>query len=182
MSDNSNEFEQHFPLIAAHLDSSGVEIFTRALVPVEATAGDVLISSGVESDTLYLIRKGLLAISIEADGKKLLLGEAGEGKWVGEITMLYPGPATTTVVAEEDSALLALSYDAFEKLREDHLKVASSLLKALSLDLTNRLRLSRQLLVKINEDQYFVENAGADKKDRLAALGRALMGLSEEKT
>lgn len=182
MSDNSNEFEQHFPLIAAHLDSSGVEIFTRALAPVEATAGDVLISTGVESDTLYLIRKGLLAISIEAGGKKLLLGEAGEGKWVGEITMIEPGSATTTVIAKEDSTLLALSHDALARLRTDHPKVASSLLKILSLDLASRLRSSRQLLIKIDEDRYFMESTSGKKRDRLVALGRMLMGLSEEKT
>ncbi|MDH3671467.1 MAG: cyclic nucleotide-binding domain-containing protein [Gammaproteobacteria bacterium] len=178
MSYNRSEFKQHFPSIAAHLGPTGIEIFTHALVPTEAAAGDVLISCGARSDTLYLIRQGLLAISIEADGNKLSLGEVGGGSWVGEITMIEPGSATTTVIAKQDSVLLALSNDGFETLRKDHPKVASSLLKALSLDLANRLRSTRQLLIKISEDQYFVESTGNKKEDRLAALGRTLMGLS----
>jgi len=178
MSYNPSEFKQHFPSIAAHLGLTEIEIFTRALVPTKATAGDVLISCGAKSDTLYLIWQGLLAISIEADSKNLLLGEAGGGSWVGEITMIEPGSATTTVIAKEDSTLLALSNDGFETLRKDYPKVASSLLKALSLDLASRLRSSRQLLIKISEDQYFVESTGDKKQDRLAALGRTLMGLS----
>lgn len=178
MSYNPSEFKQHFPSIATHLGPTGIEIFTRTLVPTEATAGDVLISCGARSDTLYLIWQGLLAISIEADSKNLLLGEAHDGSWVGEITMIEPDSATTTVIAKEDSTLLALSNDGFERLRNHHPKVASSLLKVLSLDLANRLRSSRQLLIKISEDQYFVESTGDRQEDRLVALGRMLMGLS----
>ena len=178
MSYNPSEFKQHFPSIATHLGPTGIEIFTRALVPTEATAGDVLISCGARSDTLYLIWQGLLAISIEADSKNLLLGEVGGGSWVGEITMIEPDSATTTVIAKEDSTLLALSNDGFERLRNHPPKVASSLLKVLSMDLANRLRSSRQLLIKISEDQYFVESTGDRQEDRLVALGRMLMGLS----
>lgn len=181
MSYDPSEFKQHFPSIATHLGPTEIEIFTRALIPTKATAGDVLITCGAKSDTLYLIRKGLLAISIEADGKKLLLGEVSGGRWVGEITMIEPGSATATVIAREDSTLLALSHDALARLRTDHPKVAGSLLKVLSLDLASRLRSSRQLLIKIDEDRYFIESTSGKKQDRLVALGRMLMGLSEEK-
>ncbi|MFQ5544693.1 MAG: cyclic nucleotide-binding domain-containing protein [Acidiferrobacterales bacterium] len=178
---NTSEFNQHFPSIAAHLGPTGIETFARILVPTKATAGDMLISCGTKSDTLYLIWQGLLAISIEADSKNLLLGEVRNGSWVGEITMIEPGLATTTAIAKEDSTLLALSHDALARLRTDHPKVAGSLLKVLSLDLASRLRSSRQFLIKISEDQYFVESTGDKKEDRLAALGRTLMGLSQEK-
>lgn len=67
MSYNPSEFKQHFPSIAAHLGPTGAEIFTRVLIPTKATAGDVLISYGAKSDTLYLIWQGLLAISIYLD-------------------------------------------------------------------------------------------------------------------
>ena len=177
----TGEFKQRFPSIGAGLDLADIETFAGALVPISTRAGDVLISCGAQSDTLYLIWKGLLAISIDVDGKKLLLGEAGSGKWVGEITMIEPGLATTTVVAKDASSLLGLSHDAFEKLRQDHPKVAASLLKVLSLDLAGRLRSSRQLLLKVGEDQYFVESTGDKKEDRLVALGRMLMGLGRGK-
>ncbi len=180
MSYNASEFKRHFPSVGAHLDPSDIDIFARTLVPISTRAGDVLISCGAESDTLYLIWKRLLAISIEADSKNLLLREARDGIWVGEITMIEPDSATTTVIATEDSTLLALSNDAFERLRKGHSKVAGSLLKALSLDLASRLRSSRLLLIKIGDNQYFVEKTGDDRKDRLISLGRALMGLSGE--
>ncbi len=182
MSYSHSEFKRRFPAIAGYLDLRDIEILGRALVPIEVAAGDVLITCGMKSDTLYLIWRGLLAVSIEAGRKRLLLGEVAGGKWVGEITMLEPGPATATVLAKEDSTLLALSNGAFEKLREEYPRIAGSLVKALSLNLAGRLRSCRQFLIKINEDQYFVESTGDNREDRLVALGRMLMGLGGGKT
>ncbi len=179
MSYSASEFQQRFPSIAANLDAAEIGIFLSIVVPTENTAGDVLIRCGAHNDTMYMVWKGLLAISIEAGEKKLLLGEASDGKWVGETALIDPGPAMETVVAEKQSTLLALSHDGFLKLREDHAKIASALLKALSFNLANRLRQTRQFLKEIDDDAYTVEKTGENKDSWLTALGKAFLGVSE---
>jgi CRP-like cAMP-binding protein len=152
------EFRARFPQLVADGGLPDVAPLLRALVPVAVEPGAEIITYRARSDQLYLVWRGRLRVWIEAAStpslargprlgpagdsgdRHLTLGELGPGKWVGEATLLDHGPATATVTAIEPSQLLALSREAFDRLRAAHAPLAARLIQALSRDLAKRLR------------------------------------------
>jgi MFS family permease len=95
--------------IFAPLPESIIERLARALVPVEAKAGDVVIEMGEEGDLFYVIEEGTVVVS------KLgrFVARLGPGDYFGEIALLRDVPRTATVTAETDVRLQALDRDVF---------------------------------------------------------------------
>lgn len=178
-----DDFKRHFPTLAAHMDNADIEVLLAALAPVSVKAGEQIITFGVASRSLYLVWHGRLSIAIEAQGKRLQLGQCGSGRWVGEIRLIEPGPASATVTAVEDGTLLALPHETFDRLRRAQPKAASALLQALSLDLAERLRSSgTHLLQPAGAGEYRMAETAEVRRGWFAELGRRLMGLSGEAT
>lgn len=134
------EFERLFPAIAADVGRGEVTPLLAVMDEIAVAVNEPLITYRGRSDHLYFIRSGRLRVWVEVEGKPLVLGEIGPGKWVGEVTVLDHGPATATVTAVEPGTLLALSRAAFDALRERHPRIAARLVQALCRDLANRLR------------------------------------------
>ncbi len=160
-------FAARFPALAAPAPESLAPLL-HALVPVAATAGEELIRYGGHSDCLYLIWDGRLRAALDVAGRRLVLGELGPGKWVGEVTLLDQGPATATVVAAEDSRLLALGRTVFERLQLAYPRLAACLMQALSRDLAARLRHTHADIVDAVRDH-----------EAAARAGRRLVGVEE---
>lgn len=120
-----------------------------------------------------------MSVSIEhSDGKKVVLGHIGPGEWVGEITLIDPGPATASVTADSDSVVLALPHEAFAKLRASRPSAGGALLRSISLNLAERLRAhSGEVLQKISgtEDRLLPETAH-EKRAAMGLLAK-LMGV-----
>src|SRR3990172_847652 len=110
----TEQFRNRFKALAAHVASKNdlealVQNCFLSLIP----AGTRIIGYGGACSTLYLVWSGLLSASIEEGDIKLVLGDIQPGEWVGEVTLIEPGPATASVTCVEDSYLLALSHDMF---------------------------------------------------------------------
>jgi len=95
--------------IFAPLPESIIERLARALVPVEASAGEVIIEIGDEGDLFYVIEEGTVVVS------KLgrFVARLGPADYFGEIALLRDVPRTATVTAETDVKLQALDRDVF---------------------------------------------------------------------
>lgn len=152
-------FTACFPALAASAPETLAPLL-HALTPVRVTAGQELIRYGGHSDCLYLIWHGRLRAALDVAGRRLVLGELGPGKWVGEVTLLDHGPATATVLAVEDSRLLALGRDAFERLHLAQPRLAACLVQALSRDLAARLRHTHADIVDAARDRVVATRAG----------------------
>ncbi|HET9842891.1 MAG TPA: MFS transporter [Nocardioides sp.] len=87
-----------------------LDALARALIRVEAPAGDVVIREGDESDRFYVIESGSVRVTA-ADGH--LLREEGPGDYFGEIGLLRDVPRTATITAADDTVLLALEREEF---------------------------------------------------------------------
>jgi hypothetical protein len=86
-----------------------LEGVARAMEPLAARAGDVLIREGDPGDRFYAIADGAVTVSTAAG----FTTELARGDGFGEIALLNDTPRTATVTAKTDASLYALSSDDF---------------------------------------------------------------------
>jgi MFS family permease len=93
----------------APLPESILERLARALIPIEAPAGAVVITEGHEGDRVYIVEQGTVIVSKQ--GRQV--ASLGPGDYFGEIALLRDIPRTATVTAKTDVVLQALDRDVF---------------------------------------------------------------------
>jgi CRP-like cAMP-binding protein len=103
-------------------------------------ANGTLLTVGEHNDTLFFVTDGEFLVSLPFTKGPLFVGSRARGTWLGELTLLKPGPATATVTAAEDSEVLALSAATLGELTTTHPSIVAHLVRALSEDLAQRVR------------------------------------------
>ena len=170
------EFQQLFPAFCRDADCAS--FLVDILEPMQLRADEELITQGELSDTMYLVWSGRLIQSTESNQIKIDLGETLPGRWVGELGFIDPDDAAATVSAVEDSVVLALTQKALDTLLERSPNEVSIILRVLSLDLAERLRVTRKhVLSKIKEDEYALSEK-PEKPDEgwFSRIGRRIVG------
>ena len=83
--------------------------------------GDVLVAEGQDSNGLFLVASGDVAVEREdADGERLRLATLGPGDVVGEISLVLRRPANATVTALEPTVAMRLSREEFQRAIKEH--------------------------------------------------------------
>ena len=76
--------------------------------------GEVLFGRGEPSETCFLVRRGIVKVSIDAPtGEQRIVGLHGPDDMVGELSMIDGGPRQTTAEAMTDCELLVVQRCAF---------------------------------------------------------------------
>ncbi|MEQ8280902.1 MAG: cyclic nucleotide-binding domain-containing protein [Deltaproteobacteria bacterium] len=126
-------------------------------------AGAVVVAANADTSMLCLVESGRLTVSLEREGRTVVLPPVEPGDWVGEVDLLQPGPSTTTLTAEADTALWTLDAAGLEALMTDNPVAASALLTGLSARLAARLRTARLPTLGVGEDGAVHVEAPADE-------------------
>jgi CRP-like cAMP-binding protein len=102
-------------------------------------SGTAIVEEGVRPDGLFVVIHGQFSVGVESlDDLPLAKLEAGE--WIGEIAFLEGSPASATIVADRESAVLAIDHQVLnEKIREDT-AFAARIYRAFALVAERRLR------------------------------------------
>lgn len=106
-------------------------------------SGEVIVHEGDPADSLHLIRRGHVAITVTTPiGHQLMFTVMGPGEGFGELSLLSGGHRTATARALEPTETLVLNEALLERLRRDDPSVGEAMLRALSVQV---LRLSSRL-------------------------------------
>ncbi len=109
-------------MAASWFDSLAPELrdwLSARMTPLTLEAGATLCRAGEPSDSLYLVTRGALG-AFAAGDDLILLGQIVAGETVGELGLITRKPRSATVRALRDSALLRLSYEAFNAFAHEH--------------------------------------------------------------
>lgn len=120
--------------------------------------GQVLIQQGDHIRGLWLVESGQLEVYLKPD-KPVVLNTVGPADWLGEISLLDPGPATASVRARGATVLLYLSPEALERIQADHPRVARHVIRALGQTLAQRLRRSSARVLQLQGEDIVLAEA-----------------------
>lgn len=123
-----SEFFKHFP----GADLAGIAAITEV---VHVDAGRVVFEQGDQGDAFYLVVKGAVTIS-RGEAKLATLGPR-EG--FGEMSILDKETRSATATAAEDTTLLSLDRDSFDRIIEQNPVVARGVYRVLTERLRNTL-------------------------------------------
>jgi SulP family sulfate permease len=103
--------------------------------------GETIFRRGDRSDELFLIRKGAVRIILPLNEKQNHhLGTFGRGAFFGEMAFLDGEARSADAVAFTDVDLFVLKRSDFDKLGEEHKKLALALMEGIASVLASRLR------------------------------------------
>ena len=71
-------------------------------------AGDIIFSMGDRGRNAYFIESGMVEVSIDRDGEKVVLAHIGTGDIFGEMSMIDDAPRSATVTATEPTEVIVI--------------------------------------------------------------------------
>ena len=150
--------------IFAELEKSDVDRLEASLIEREYSPGQIIFNKGDKGDSLYIIKKGRVKVSIASPkGEEAVLVTLGAGEIVGELSFIDGRRRSATVQAVEKTLVICL-------LREDFLELMrlrfDLVLKVMEV-LTQRLRDTDRLLA----ETHFLSLT--------SRLGQKIMGLGK---
>jgi CRP-like cAMP-binding protein len=145
-------FREHLPRLSSALADAGLDALLGALEIQEMIAGEVLIAEGTQDGNLFIVWSGQLDASMETPSGPAPLGQIGPGAYLGELSLLDPGPATATVTAEQGCTALRLTRDNFDRLCKEHPDVAGALIDELLRSVAERLRVATSRFARASGD------------------------------
>jgi len=139
-------FAQRFPELAAAIGDDATSELLQVLERHELYAGQALIDEGNATDALFLVWDGELDVSMDTPDGPRKVGQVGRGSFLGEVSLLDPGPATATVTSEQGCVALRLDRERFDRLCTDRPALAAALVTELSRVMSARIDAARARL------------------------------------
>lgn len=134
--------------IFAGMSSEEVALVRSLATREEAPRGRVLFREGDAGDTLYLVARGAVEISIETGpDRRSRIVTIAAGAIFGEAALLDARPRSATAVVVERAVFYELKRDALlEALPRDHPRIAVALLVAIARHMSWRMRENNEML------------------------------------
>ncbi len=102
---------------------------------------EFLFKEGDDTKGIYMIRSGKIEINkVTPDGWKQTLAVLTAGNFFGELSILEKRMHEANAVAIENTELLKLTKEEFEKMEKEDVALASQILKKLALVMSKNLR------------------------------------------
>ena len=106
------EYLVNCPVFSNNPPATLTEISQKMIIE-KYSANSLIIRQGDIGEKFYILRKGMLEVFMELDGKEQLIATLKPGEFFGEIALLEDCRRTATVRASEDSDVYALNKQDF---------------------------------------------------------------------
>lgn len=126
------------------LSQAELAILESHLEQIEFEAGAPLFRSGERADSLFVLRRGCVSVTLQGSLGRRRLASFSQGVVFGELGLLDGGPRSADVFADEASIVLKLTHTAFERIRAENSELAAKLLFNLGVEIAIRLRYSNR--------------------------------------
>jgi CRP-like cAMP-binding protein len=146
-------FSQRFPNLAAKLSPTELDALFHTFTVLEVGADEALIAEGTLTDALYLVWDGELDVSIDTPYGEQEIAHVGPGAFLGEVSLMDPGPATATVTTQQGCTALSLNHEQLEQLWQDQPHLAAIFLRELARVVAGRIRAANGYLDEIVADE-----------------------------
>lgn len=122
---------------------------------------EVIFREGAMGDSLYIVKNGSVRVTkLDEGGEEKVLAILNTGDHFGEIALVDNHPRSATVIANEDTELIQIQADDFNKLLDSDKEIALKFYKSFVKVLCARLRdtnesltFSRSLLESMNKER-----------------------------
>jgi CRP/FNR family cyclic AMP-dependent transcriptional regulator len=104
------------------------------------SAGDVVFADGARGRDMYIILQGEAQVHKNVSGRDVLIASLGIGDIFGEMAILEDMPRSAEVRAKTDCALLRISADNLDKLRQENVATGLKLMDVMIVELSHRIR------------------------------------------
>ena len=101
--------------------------------------GTAIIDEGVRPNAIFIVIRGKFSVGVGALADEPL-AELGAGELIGEISFLEGSPASATIVADEESAVLVVDNQALNERLRENTAFAARLYRTFALVSERRLR------------------------------------------
>jgi len=137
-----NEATAAMPPAMAGLPQALAERLWAAATQISAKSGRTLVSLGAISDSVYIVVKGRVRVTLYSlGGREVLLRSLGEGALFGELAAIDGQPRSATIVALSNCTLASIDAAAFRQAVSETPEAALWLARRLTAhirDLTDR--------------------------------------------
>lgn len=123
------------------INDKELEKLAKGIKELSLKKGDFLFKEGDETKGIYMISSGKIEITkVTTDGWKQTLAVLKSGNFFGELSILEKRKHEANAVATENTELLKLPKEEFEKMERENVALASQILKKLALVMSKNLR------------------------------------------
>ncbi len=143
--------------VFAGMDDRQLEDFLQYMEVVSVGKNSLLIKEAEHGDAMYIVLAGELRASVIMEGKETQLSVLKVGDFLGEISLLDEGPRSANVIANEDSVLVVISAESFQRMVRENPALATPFLFELSRSVVTRLR---QISKRYQDSLHCVRLAG----------------------
>jgi len=116
----------------SHLEASEIENLARQLKDAPFATGEALCRQGEAADSLYLVVRGRVGVSVAANGAEQEIAQLGPGQFFGEMGLMTGEKRNATVRALGHVDAYRLDKEAFRQLLSARPEVAETLAEALA--------------------------------------------------
>jgi CRP-like cAMP-binding protein/thioredoxin reductase/ferredoxin-like protein FixX len=116
--DDASVARQISSYVGTHIDRATLKELLDSATVVEFKPNDTLIEEGAVDDSVYLVRKGSVTVSVKVSGRDVVLAYLPAGNYVGEMALISRRPRNATVKAVIATEAIQIDGRAFRHLLE----------------------------------------------------------------
>lgn len=129
------------------LSEKNLSVLFKLLKRVVYHKGERIFSQGDQPSYIYIVRSGKVKMVLDIDAEALEIIEFGEGKCMGETSVIGIQPHTATALATEETELIVLSRQALLNIFETDKDLFGRLILNIAREACRRLNKSDETLL-----------------------------------